>query len=95
MPATLPPYATTADYTPINAVVAVTPSDSTDLQAFGGAMTCRAFYANGAGTVAYQDAQGSAATLSIGSNGVGQLVWIRAKRILATGTSATGIFACY
>ena len=87
----LPPYSTTADMTPINVVLAVAPNDTTDLPA-GNA---RAFFATAAGNIAFQDTQGNAVAFVVSSTLVGQIIWIRAKRILNTGTTATGIYACY
>lgn len=89
------PFLDTAnDFTPINDIVSVTPSDSTDLQYSGANSPCRALIFTGAGNVRFQTYQGSIVTLPISSAWFG-VVYIRAKRIFATGTTATGIFACY
>lgn len=87
----LPPYCTTNDMTPLNVVLAVTPNDTTDLPSGN----TRAFFATAAGNIAFQDSQGNAVAFVVTATMVGQLIWIRAKRILATGTTATGIYACY
>lgn len=78
------------DYTPINDIVAVTPNDSTDLP--NG--TCRALIFTAAGNVVITTAAGNDVTLPISANWFG-VQYIRASRIKATGTTATGIFACY
>lgn len=70
-----PFYETTNDYTPINDIVPVTPSDTTDLQYNGDTLA------------------GRTVTLTIGTTWFG-VQYIRAKRIRATGTTAT-VFACY
>lgn len=87
----LPPFVTTMDMTPINQVALVTPSDTIDLP---GGYT-RAFFAGVAGSITAQDTNGNSFVIQITSTNVGTLIWIRAKRILATGTTATGIYACY
>jgi len=78
------------DYTPLNDIQAVTPSDTVDLP--NG--TCRAFIFTGAGNVKFITAAGNTVTLPISSAWFG-VQYIRASRVLATGTTATGIFACY
>lgn len=87
----LPPFCTTNDMTPINVVLAVTPNDTTDLPAGN----CRAFFASAAGNITFTDTAGNSVVLVVTSTTIGTLMWIRAKRILATGTTATGIYACY
>lgn len=67
----------------------VTPSDSTDLPngpAFGIQVT-------GAGNVAVNLAGGGTATLT--GLSAGQILRVNVSRILATNTTATGIFALY
>jgi len=54
------PFNSTGDMTPINAVVPVTPSDSTPLP--GG--TCRGFTFNVAGNITFIDAAGNTATIT-------------------------------
>lgn len=78
------------DYTPLNDIQPVTPNDSTDLP--GG--TTRAFIFTGAGNVKFTTAAGTTVTLPISANWFG-VQYIRASRVWATGTTATGIFACY
>lgn len=87
----LPPMCTTGDYTPINGMVAVTPSDAADLP--NG--TSRAIWVNGAGNINMDDAMGNTVLLTISATQAGTLIWIRAKRIRAASTTATGIFAAY
>ena len=70
--------------------VAVTPSDSVDLVAPG---ACEAIYVTGAGNVNINLATGGTAVLT--GLGAGQTVRVNASRILATSTTATGIFALY
>lgn len=81
---------TTNDYTPINDIKPVTPNDSADLP--NG--PCRALIFTNSGSVTLVTYAGTTVTLSIGTTWFG-VQYIRAKRILNTGTSATGIFACY
>ena len=69
---------------------AVTPSDSTDLPAPG---PCEAIYVTGAGNVNVNLAGGGTAVLT--GLSAGQIVRVNASRILATSTTATGIFALY
>lgn len=78
------------DFTPINDIQAVTPADGADLP--NG--TCRALIFTAAGNVVITTAAGNDVTLPISSAWFG-VQYIRAKRIKATGTTATGIFACY
>ena len=68
---------------------AVTASDSTDLT--GG--PCDAIYVTGAGNVNVNLATGGTAVLT--GLSAGQIVRVNASRILATSTTATGIFALY
>jgi len=89
-----PPFmVTTNDYTPINDIVAVTPSDVTDLQYNGVAQPCRALIFTSAGNIVFDTGAGTTVTLTISANWFG-VQYIRAKRIRATGTTAT-VFACY
>jgi hypothetical protein len=67
----------------------VTPSDATDLPS--GA--CTAIYTTGAGNVNVNLAGGGTAVLT--GLSAGQIVRVNATRILATSTTATGIFALY
>lgn len=69
--------------------VAVTPSDSTDL-ANG---PCRAIYVIGAGNVNVNLASGGTAVLT--GLTAGQTVEVNVSRVLATSTTATGVFALY
>lgn len=73
---------------------ACTPSDTTDL--VNGA--CSAFYVTGAGNVTLDvlnslDTTSSAGTAVFTGLVAGQIVLCSTKRIRATGTTATGIFA--
>lgn len=65
--------------------VAVTPNDSTDL-----AFASRAISVNGSGDVAVVTLDGDTVTVTLAA---GVLHPIRAKRVLSTGTTATGIVA--
>lgn len=78
------------DYTPLNDIQPVTPSDAADLPSG----TCRAFIFTAAGNVRFMTASGNIVTLPISANWFG-VQYIRASRVYATGTTATGIFACY
>lgn len=82
------------DLTPINDIIAVTPSDSQDLQYNGQSIPCRALIFNGAGNVVLEMAGGNVITLAITSSWFG-VQYLRVRRIRATGTTATGIYACY
>lgn len=69
---------------------AVTPSDTVDLP--NG--TCQALCVTGAaGTIAVQLDNDSTATLTIA--GINEVYVIECSRVLATGTTATGIYALY
>ena len=83
-------------YTPINDIKPVTPNDSVDLQYNGVTTPCRALILNGTGNIVFVTAGGTTVTLAITANWWG-VTYIRAKRILATGTTmaAGTIFACY
>jgi hypothetical protein len=69
-------------------VRAVTPSDSVDLPL--GA--CRGFHVNVSGAVRFLDMDGNDVTLTVVA---GMPLAYTAKRIFATNTTATGIFALY
>lgn len=73
---------------PATALSAVTPSDDTDLPEG----TTRAIHVGTAGTVAVMDMNGKVATLTSLD---AQYHPVRVRRILATGTTATGIVAMY
>jgi len=68
---------------------AVTPSDANDL----GNGPANALYVAGAGNIAVNLAGGGTATLT--GLAAGQILEIAASRVLATGTTATGIVALY
>jgi len=68
---------------------AVTASDSADLP--NG--SCSAIYVTGAGNVNVNLADGGTAVLT--GLSAGQIVRVNVSRILATSTTATGIFALY
>jgi len=61
----------------------ITPSDSTDLP-----MMTRAVFAAGAGVIKWHNAGGASQHTTVTAGG---RVPIKAKRILATGTTATGL----
>ena len=84
-------YATTNDYSAIQSMVAVTPADGTDLS---GGVT-RAVWINGAGNLQCDTANGETVVLTIPATSTGQVLDLAVKRIRATSTTATGIFACY
>jgi hypothetical protein len=67
----------------------VTASDATDLVSG----PCSAIYVTGAGNVNVNLAGGGTAVLT--GLSAGQIVRVNASRILATSTTATGIFALY
>lgn len=71
---------------PAEGAVLVTPSDSTDLVTL-----CRAIYVGGAGNLNIDMADGTTITFSGLSSG--QILPVRAKRVRATGTTATNIIA--
>lgn len=70
---------------PAQSHFAVTPSDSTDL-----ASVPSALYIGAAGNIAIRDAGGADVTYAVQA---GQRLDVAAKRVLATGTTATGIVA--
>lgn len=65
--------------------VAVTPNDGADL-----AVIPKALYIGGAGNIVVNGADGNAATFAVTA---GQILPIRARRVRATSTTATGIVA--
>lgn len=69
---------------PAHGVVAVTPSDATDLPA-----RVRSLYVGGAGDISVVASDGSTATLSTVPAGSIIPLWVR--RVNATGTTATSI----
>lgn len=82
----------TNDFTPVNDMQIVVPNDSADLPAG----QCRALIFQGTGTVTIITPLGNSITLTISANWFG-VTYIRAKRIMATGTTvaAGNIIACY
>jgi len=84
------------DFTPINDMVVVVPSDTVDLQYNGQSVPARALLIQGAGTLVFDTPQGNTVTLTVTSNWFG-VQYIRAKRVRATGTTigAGLIHACY
>jgi hypothetical protein len=68
---------------------AVTPNDSADLSA-----ACRALYVGVAGTVSVR-APGSTTAVVFQSVAGGSILPIFVSRVMATGTTATGIVAIY
>lgn len=85
-----PFYETTNDFSPINDIKTVTPNDGADLP--NGA--CRALFVTAAGAVVIDTPQGTTVTLTFPATATGVVQYIRAKRIRATGTTAT-VLACY
>lgn len=85
---TIPQARSLSEPGPVSALRSVTPSDTVDL-ADG---TCRGFHCNVAGNVAFHDFTGNAVTLTVLA---GVSYPYSASRILAAGTTATGIFALY
>ena len=82
---------TTNDLSPINDLKAVTPSDSTDLP--NG--PCRGLLFTAAGNITFDTAAGTTVTIPVNSSWFGAVIYIRAKRVRATGTTSSGVFACY
>ena len=62
---------------------ASTPNNSTDL-----AMMTRAIRAAGAGTIAWHNVLGQTQTITVAA---GETIPIKARRVLVTGTTATGL----
>lgn len=80
-----------------NKAVAITPSDTVDFGssgkgASGQANLCDAIYVGVAGNLAVVLQDGTALTLAVVA---GAIVPIAAKRVNATNTTATGLFALY
>jgi len=69
----------------------LTPNDTDNLPTRGAA----GLVAAGAGTVAAQTPSGATVVITIGAGAVSVPVVIDVTRILATGTTATGIYALY
>ena len=82
----IPPFNTTGDMTPINAVLPITPGTALPQG------TTRGFYVNVAGNINITDAAGNASTIAVLA---GTMYWIRLTAVTASGTTATGIFALY
>lgn len=93
---TYPFVDTSNDYTPINDIITVVPSDSANLQYLGGDKTARALIFNGTGNIKFDTANGTTVTLAISANWFG-VQYIRCKKVYATGTTigAGNILACY
>ena len=85
------PFNNATSMTPIQQCVAVAPSDAAALPNGNP----RAIYVNGAGNITAVDQGGNTFVIAIPANGVGLLIWISPVQIKATGTTATGIYACY
>lgn len=71
----------------------ITPSDSVDLPANSTGHTVRRLFITGAGNVAVNLTGGGTATLT--GLTAGQIVLCGVSRVLATGTTATGILGMY
>ena len=93
---TYPFVDTSNDFTPINDIVVVTPSDAANLQYLGQDKASRALILNGTGNIRFDTANGTTVTLTISANWFG-VQYIRCKKVYATGTTmaAGTIFACY
>lgn len=76
-----------ANSDPASYGAAVTPNDSTDL-----ATVPRALFIGGAGNVVVHDAAGTSLTFTCPA---GLMLAFRARRVLSTGTTATGIVAVW
>ena len=72
---------------PATGAFAITPSDSTDLT-----IVPLCLHISGGGIVKLRTMRGETVSLTVGN---GQLLPVRATRILATGTTATGIVGLY
>jgi hypothetical protein len=91
-----PFYVTTNDASPMQSALAVTPNDAADLvPPTGPARPTRAILVGGAGNVVLVMADGTTATLTVPATACGFLLSLAAKRIYATGTTATSIVAFY
>ena len=88
------PFNNATSMTPIQQVLAVTTSDVSAATSLPGG-TPRAFYVNGAGNITGVDGGGNTFVIAIPATSVGLLIWIAVAWIKATGTTATGIYACY
>jgi hypothetical protein len=72
---------------------AITASDTLDLvNEYGVVEPCRAILVGGAGNIAYIPAQ-SASGASVTVAAPAGILAVSARRVLATGTTATGLFA--
>ncbi len=87
---------TTNDFTPINGMVAVTPSDTVPLQYNGTAQPCRGLlFQNVSGNVTCVMADGTSITFNVTTAWFG-VQYLRVAYVKATGSSFTGnIHACY
>ena len=74
--------------TPADSAAAVTPSDSTLIG------PTRALYVGGAGDVTV-DMQTTGSAVLFKAVPIGTVLWVRAKRVRATGTAATNIVALF
>jgi hypothetical protein len=91
MPAGFPgyePLPSQSEPGPARGIIAITPADGTDLP--NGA--CRGLHANVAGAVKVSDMYGNTPTLTVTA---GVPIPYAVKRVWATGTTATGLFALY
>ena len=85
------PFLAPQNLTPIQQVLAVTPANSTPLP---GGVT-RGFFVGAAGNMVATDSAGNQFTMALGANQVGSIIWICITQVQATGTTCTGIYACY
>ena len=83
--------ATTATQ-PYNVIRAITTSDANNLQPVGGRSCTDAIYIGGAGTLAVVQENDAVATFTCVA---GQTLPVKAKRVNATGTTATLLNALY
>lgn len=72
----------------------ITPSNILDSAGFPGGDVCRAIFVGGAGSVRIVNAEANPITVDLIA-GAGQLLKIRARRINASGTTASSMLALY
>lgn len=82
-------FASNADaaFTPARSLAAITPSDGADLPVFA-----KAIYVGGAGNIVLRAIDDAGNTTLTGVT-AGAIIPVRARRVLATGTTATGLVA--
>lgn len=82
-------FASNADapFAPSRSLAAITPSDGADLPVFA-----KAIYVGGAGNIVLRAIDDAGNTTLTGVT-AGTIIPVRARRVLATGTTATGLVA--